>query len=206
MSAVATDFRLSLPPPLLEAKPSAHVEYGRRAICWSLTEPGSWHLCRYNMAWLDVSEREPWAGEPLHLSATRRLHYESPRDSFTDKSRTLIAAELLPLVARYGFSRLWVELHRTKTTEHHVSRAEQARAEAQWWQQRSDLNEMHMLGVVDFRPVRPDDGRREVTVKVVPEHGSMSYEPVMAAALVDGDQVGWMTRGGQLIPMATVLG
>lgn len=199
---------LNLPGPLATARAGAHQEYSRRTISWTLPDAGTWHLCRYEMAWVTVTEEVPWKGEPLSLWAHRRTSSNGARESFTDKARKAIAAEVIPVVARYGFNCLWVELHRLKSTDGPRARAEQAAAEAVWWRQSADLHDMHALGLVEFVPVTDADRgeRRDLTVKVVPEyHGQGHHLPVAARAMVHGEQVGWMTTSAQLIPMSTVL-
>lgn len=63
---------LVLPEPFASAPASAHTEYGKRVVTWTLSDPGEIARNGYQIAWVDITEREPWKGEPLWVSATRR--------------------------------------------------------------------------------------------------------------------------------------
>lgn len=213
---------LTLPAALDGAAVSCGTSYGKRTITWTIAEPGEWHRNRFSMAWLEVSEREPWRGEPLWLHASRRpVDSTLSREPFTDRARDLISAEVLPGIARYGFSRLWTELHRRagrsdpeaverarKAMEAQIRRAE---AELEWHRLTAELHDMHADGLTTLEPLRTGMARTvaqrdERRVAVVPRYrGDSSVQPVVARVLVDGEQVGWVTDHGHLIPLEDVL-
>lgn len=195
---------LTLPAPFADLRASAHTEYGRRKVSWALSEPGELYRCRYKAAWVEISEGNPWRGEPLWLSAHRRTGQTCVRESFTDKARQSLHDALVPPVARYGFDRLWWELHRVQTT---VDRSNEAHAlrVVEWWRAQADLAEMHRAGEVTFVSAVRDRGV-EHRERVVPTHGHGSHwEPIAAQAFVDGEPVGWVTTHGQLIPDGSIL-
>lgn len=199
---------LALPEPFASADMGAHTSYGRRQVCWNIAGPGELFRNRYERCWVDVEEREPWRGEPLWLHATRRPQADASwqRVGFTDRGREALAALLLPLVARYGFSRLWLDLHRLKGDQGAREAMARAEREAMWWMHRSDLQAMHAEGLIEFRPHRDPDGCRPLTVPVLSAHHQPpSYENVAASAVVDGEQVGWITTTGNLVPNRELL-
>lgn len=213
---------LRLPPQLDNAPMSCGTSYGKRVVSWTITEPGEWHRNRFSMAWLEVSEREPWRGEPLWLHASRRpVDSTLAREPFTARARDLISAEVLPGIARYGFSRLWTELHRRagRSDPEAVERARaameaqirRAEAELEWHRLTAELHDMHADGLTTLEPLRTGMARTvaqrdERRVAVVPRYrGDSSVQPVVARVLVDGEQVGWVTDHGHLIPLEDVL-
>lgn len=208
---------LTLPHRLDGAAMSCGTSYGKRTISWTIAEPGEWHRNRFSMAWLEVSEREPWRGEPLWLSAYRRpVDSTLAREPFTDRAREQLAAEILPSIARYGFSRLWVDLHRQagRSDPAAVDRARQAmeaqirraEAELEWHRLTAELHDMHADGLTDLDPLPRSHERRETRVAVVPRYrGDSPVQPVVARVLVDGEQVGWVTDHGHLVPLEDVL-
>lgn len=197
---------LALPSPLAGATACAGTSYGKRSINWTISEPGEWHRNRYSMAWVEVTEREPWKGEPLSLWPTRRPPDATlARESFTEKARAAIQAEVLPIISRYGFSRLWVDLHRVRRTADMDTAVNRAAAELDWHRQQRDLHEMHQAGDIEFVPLAIERGR-EQRVAVVPRYrGDSSTNAVHARAIVHGEQVGWITDHGDLIPLEDVL-
>lgn len=200
---------LTLPEPFASANAGAHTEYGKRKISWTLAEPGEIARNGYQIAWVEITEREPWKGEPLWVSATRRPPGTEgwSRVRFTDKGREAISGILLPLVARYGFTRLWLDLHRTKhTAGDHAQAIAEAQRVVDWHVACRELTDMHAAGVLDFKPADPKLLAQRYTVPVAAAYGSgRDWEPVMAQAFLDGESVGWITSRGQLVPDRHVL-
>jgi hypothetical protein len=199
---------LDLPEPFASAEVGAEVEYSHRKVGWTLYGPGDIHRNRYEIAWVEIREDRPWRGEPLYLSATRRPPGTSySRVSFTDKARDQLHAELVPVVARYGFTRLWSELHAAKATAvRDRSAAAEARRIARWWDTKGDLAEMERDGVLEFRPLRVEPYDRTPRQRMPAQNPSgMTWEEVTAEALHDGHRVGWVTRTGVVIPDGSIL-
>ncbi len=198
-----------LPEPFASADMGAHTEHGRREVTWNIAGPGELFRNGYERCWVDIRERDPWKGEPLWLSASRRPagHESWGRCPFTDKGRQALHDLLVPLVSRYGFSRLWLELHRRKGDSGSLQQMRRAEREAQWWEMRSDLHRMHADGLVEFRPVpeTPLGQHPPTSMPVLSGHGRPDYEHPAAEALVDGERVGWMTVRGNLVPDRTIL-
>lgn len=211
------NYTLVLPPHLDGASMACSTSYGKRTIGWTISEPGEWHRNRYSMAWLEVAEREPWRGEPLWLSAWRRpIDTTLAREPFTPRARDLIATEVIPPIARYGFDRLWTELHRRagRSDPEAVERARKAmdaqirraEAELEWHRLTAELHDMHADGLTTLEPLPRTHERRETRVAVVPRYrGDTPIQPVVARVLIDGDHIGWITDHGHLIPLDDIL-
>ena len=207
MSASTDTASLVLPTPLTGADVTAYVEHGRRVVCWTVRGHGSWHRCSWAWAWFDITEREPWRGEPLWLSAQRRVRESDMRSSFTPKARDAIAAEVVPVVARYGFGRLWLEVRRGAADGGAARRqAVRAETEAQWWRMAADLADWHAGGRLAFEPVpSPRLGERALSVAVLAEHDHRRPRTCLARVFMDGEQVGWVTDSGGVVPLDTIL-
>lgn len=192
-------------PAILEGVPmGAHTEYGKRLICWTLPEPGELYRNRYEIAWIDVTEREPWKGEPLWLSATRRHPGASGRVPFTDLGRDALHADIVPQIARHGFGDLWLALHRTKGSGA-AEEAARAHRVASWWDQKAALDDMHQLGLVEFVPIDQREHPRGLRKQIAEGNRGTTSTDVGARAFVDGVSVGWMTTRGELIPNDGIL-
>lgn len=198
---------LTLPDYLLAAgAPSTCIQYGRRHIGWTLTEPGELYRNRFDWAHIEVYEGYEWRGEPLHVRTQRRTSAASHvRPGFTDAARTRMQAEIIPVVARYGFDRLWTELSRSVPSFRSASNARAEAAEcrqiADWWDLKAELTELHELGVTEMRLVDRDEHGRAMQVQVAHPYGrGMTHEPVVGEILASGERVGWMLRTGELVP------
>lgn len=205
---------LVLPGPLADVAESdvgAWMDYGRRQVSWTLRVPGKWHLNAWTFAWVDVKEERPFAGEPLSLWASRRLEDSSSRVSFTDKGRAAIKAEVLPVIARYGFERLWMELTAAKFKRaDHDKAISEAEARVEWYKMKRDLGEWMAAGDLQFIGHDTDPvtgGHREHRVRVAREyhHGGYETDATLARAMHDGEHVGWLTSGGDVVPLGDVL-
>lgn len=200
---------LVLPAPFTGCEIGAHLEHGRRQLTWRIEGPGQLARNGFEMAWFDVAERDPFRGEPLWLSATRRpLGQESyGRQGFTDRGREHVAHLVLPVIARYGFDRAWSEAHQAKAHKI-IDSAKAGEAEAlwvaEWWRAQADLAHMLADGALRFRACEQGLGRWP-TVAVMDRAGRRDRRDVVAAALLDGEQVGWMTRHGDLVPMENMI-
>jgi hypothetical protein len=188
---------LTLPAPFDQADLGAWTSYGRRQIALTLTTPGTLHRNAYVYAWIEVHEQVPWRGEPLYLTAQRRTDEAHSRESFTAAARDAMHATLVPVIARYGFDRLWLAVHRTRTSGADA-RALEARRVAAWWDRAGELERCHADGVLDFRPRDGDDRIRCCSAGRL---GDPEYEVMAAEALLHGERVGWMTRSGRLVPL-----
>lgn len=185
----------------------AWTSYGKRCITFRLDGPATLHRCHYWMAWIDITEREPWRGEPLWVTAQRRTGETHIRTPFTDAAARAIQADLLPAVQRIGFNTAWLDLHRAKSHDGCVPAAEEADRRAAWWRLKDTLHQMHADGLVDFQPVpHPPIGTRGQTVAVVTTHTThYEWATPVASGWVDGEQVGWITDKGELVPTEGVL-
>lgn len=190
---------LELPDPYNLAEVGAWVEYGRRKVCLTLKDPGTIHRCRYEMAWIDIQETQPWKGEPLWVTGHRRPPgAEWSRTVFTPAATKAMGAEILPIVARFGFSSWWLEIHRATKGETAKTESDAQRVEAerlvQYHARRAELGELYGSGLVDVVPVEG--------VRVEELDYDMRWKRSDAAArLVFGDDdIGWITREGKLVP------
>ena len=207
MSLFAQEQPTLVLPDWLEGKAaSAGTDYGKRYVAWTLHRPEQMVLfrCTFSWAWITVTERQPWRGEPLWLSAQRRIEDPAGREPFTDRAREAMAREVLPVLARYGFDRYWLELHRAKGgADRSLDLADEAEAEASWWRARADLLRMHSAGMVDWSPCpEPPLGERQFSVPSYNSHGAArrGHEYPAAQGTVNGEVVGWMTKTADLIP------
>lgn len=156
----------------------------------------------------------PFRNEPLRLSVERRVEMERPREGFTDSARSALINTVLPAVARYGFDRLWMELHRDKARGSHVTRdVERAEAVLRWQRDRETLTQMDADGLVEFDRVGFHEGTAFTVEqrdspglqRAVAYDGTVCWQRVISRAVVDGDHVGWLDDHGRLIPLGTDL-
>lgn len=188
---------MTLPEPigLPSTERGAWICYGKRKVSWRVVEPGVLHRNAYEMAWFEVVEREPWRGEPLWLSGTRKVG-ESWREPFTTKSIEKFSKELLPAIAKYGFGRLWTETHREKPdrTEPEIQELEEA---VRFHREKAELEEMHRAGLLEFLPLPQDKRLPSVGV---PHLGRTSWDRVVGRVMLDGELVGWVTEDSHIVP------
>lgn len=195
---------LQLPDPFASVEIGAWMEHGRRYLSWRLMDPGTLHRNRYAIAWFEVKEWEAFRGDRLSFWATRRQTMTAPRESFTDAAREALSHQVLPVIARYGFSQAWTECHAQKAGQAargHQAAVEEASRVVEWHRLQGELLEAHAAGLVEFRPIGPQD--RSVTTVI--GHGGRQRQEVSALALLDGERVGLLTRSGDLVPDGSVL-
>lgn len=202
------DAVIELPAPYADATATASTQHWRRRVSWTLYEPGELHRNKYAYAWVEVAEREPWKGEPLRVIAQRRLTANGQRSGFTDLATKAIAAELLPIIQRYGFTRLWLETRQAKAYREinaATGNAERLTRETAWWKQKAELAELEADGVLDFRPIVPPPGERLERIENLDSTGRYDQSRKAAEARCMGELVGYMTDTGELLPPDDVL-
>jgi hypothetical protein len=198
---------LELPAYMDGVTAQAYTEYGKRKLCWTITEPGEIHRNRFRWACIDVTEREPFRGEPIWVSVQRRTNPDNHiRTPFTESGRNAVHADVVPVIARYGFNRLWVDQSRHlgtyRGTDTARAEAESCRRMARWWDDKAVLSEAHEAGLTELVPATPDDYGRPRTVRVGHHIGGRSsWEPVMAEVHIDGVLEGWMLANAEIVPL-----
>lgn len=200
---------LTLPAPFDTVTPGPYFDYGKRTVCWSLRTPGVLHRNQFSMAWFDITERVPFKGEPLWLSATRRPpDANHARVSFTDSARAALARQLLPVVARYGFDRWWTELHQAKTAAmadgNNLGRTHAVKV-VEWYDVQAELVAMHADGMLEMRPLTVEQATRAhgngYTVDIPQSRGTTTCSQRAGGSLwLNGEQVGWLGTDGTLLP------
>lgn len=178
-------------------------EHSRRVISWSTMKPGEILRNSFQAAWVEVWEMEQWKGEPLWLGASRRTSNSSyVRSGFTDRARKTLHEVIVPAVARHGFGRLW-EQGFDPVKGYSDRQLDEAEKYLLWCQQRRELEELFREGMIELRPVsRQANGRTHQQVSVY--HGirtNGSLQSVSAEARLDGEQIGWLTDRGVLVPL-----
>lgn len=181
----------------------AWIEHGRRQLTLTLREPGTLFRNQFEYAWIDITEQEPMRGEPLRVWGTRRIDDGAHRSSFTGPAQDRLQSLLLPPVARAGFDRLWHSYRaRREQPETCEKQAEEMRKVVRWWEDRTQLAEWYGAGELSFRRATPE-GQYSYRSTFVVSAGSqwhVQQTEVMAEIWRDGEQVGWMTKGGELVP------
>lgn len=195
---------LLVPDPFADLVPVAHLSRGRRAISWTVVNPGTVHRCRFDTLWVTIEERQPWRGEPLWLSVARRVGQKG-REPLTEKARSALESELVPAVARYGFDALWSELHRAGISRCDDRLLAEAQARLVWEETRRDLVDMYRSGMLDTKPVSRDPSVRWPTVTVVDGQHRRVRADVAASLVADHTQVGWLTVNGAVVPLDDIL-
>lgn len=194
-----------LPAPYADARWTSGLTYNRRHLTATITGPGELHRNTYEMAWFEIIEAEPWRGESRHISCLRRRGTTYAREGFTPAAQKAIQATLLPIVHRYGFDRWWNELHRTRgDIAVCEQRASYAQRVAEWWRLRGDLVAMHAAGDLELRG-HPEGHYGPATVLSTDQYGRVERTEVVASAWCHGEQVGWLTRNAELVPLDALL-
>jgi hypothetical protein len=150
-------------------------------------------------------EGQLWSGECRWIWVERHVPGTTSyvTTGFTDKGRKATMAALVPVLNRYGFDRLWRELFDPRSRyDDHQGRARLLRAMADWHVEREELEAMHAEGRVELQPYRPEGYGREYKIRVPTRWGNSDWDwqDVVAKALIDGEHVGWLTKGGDLVP------
>lgn len=199
----------ALPAPFDTLHWAASIEHGRRMVYTRQPLAGG-ELARnqFVTAWFEITEWNPWKGEPLHLTATRRTGESYARQGFTDTGRERLARIVLPAVTRYGFDRWWNELHRNLRVSIADCDREAGRIAnvAEWWRLRADLASMHAAGDIELRGVEHDWRYPHPTTLLADTYGRCERVDIAAEAWCRGERVGWLTSRGELVPPADLLG
>lgn len=199
---------LVLPAPFDQVTDfGAWITYGKRKVAFSvIDQPGVFARNQYQSMWVDIEEREPWRGEPLWVSPSRRPPGTSfAREPFTEPARKAMSDLLLPVVARYGFDRWWTELHQgSKRMAANEQALEDAVAIVDWWRRRNELAEMWSMGLLSARPIVRDTYRRGPMVTQLRTYGRGTDSNLVAPVAelwADGGQVGWLTEDSEVVPL-----
>lgn len=206
MSTAVVERALELPEPFTGIEPGAWTGYGKRKLTFQLTEPGRFARNDYDTLYVEVIEQRPFTGEPLYVTAQRtQARNGHHRQALTDAAHKALGAALLPPIARYGFSRAWLDAYARRMAKEASGAAwEQRRlaAERRWWADYATLTQMMADGIVELVPIEVAPHERRPTVTKLPTYGHRppSYESIYAEARVDGELVGYMTSEGSLVP------
>lgn len=181
-------------------RPAAHIRFRRRSLHWRIDNPGTLHANRFEMAWIQLEERQPMRGEPLWVTAHRRTGTDLARERFTDTASDKIHRTLAPVFAR-DFNDRWERAHQAQTNPRGaIEAAAKARARAEWHDRQAELVELWSLGLLGTRAHEPDEtgflptGHRVV----VPSHYGTETVDALADLLLDGEHVGWLTERGPI--------
>ncbi len=182
-------------------QPAARAHGGKRALTWTVHGPDELHRCRFDIAWIEVTEREPMRGEPLQLALYRRTDRDQPRGPFTDACRAAAKAEIMPLLAR-NFGERWEAAHRPSAASNWLNASADAHARARWFDRANELSEMYAAGMATLRTPELDDTDRargfvrppEVTI--LSEYSRTERVQRIADVWLDGEHVGYLTARG----------
>lgn len=196
-----------------EVTPHGTTSSGRRVITWTLPIVEGRKILGNLAAWahFTVEETSNYSGEAGRAYGQRVTVWTGgSRDNFTDAASKRIRTDLISAVNRYGFERLWNELHRAaadKVAESHRDQAAQARRAADWWDRQAWLVEMESLGLLVHEPIHRDLNTRETRVSVASAHSPYGRDsaPVIARLFLDGEQVGWVTIDHTVVPDDAIL-
>jgi hypothetical protein len=204
---------VSKPPYLEDAKLAAHIDRGTRCLTWTIDTPGELYRNRFSRAHIDVREQVFLAADsPLSLRAERILdgdHWQ--RDNFTDRGRETLYCDVVSWIAEGpGFDALWTPLHQAARKDDAGDALAELGREVVWWQRKQFLEDVYGLGQTVLEQI-PEDGQwprgHGQQVRVVSRHtpGRFDRKPVIGTLSLQGKQIGWLTDGGDVIPLADCL-
>jgi hypothetical protein len=206
---------VSKPTYLETAKLVAHLDRGTRALSWTIDTPGELYRNRFYRAELTVREQVFLAVDsPLYLRADRVVEGDGwHRDNFTPNGREKLHGDVIPwIVDGPGFDALWTPAHRQACSSDDATKAlDELGREIVWWERKRHLQDAYSVGLVELEQI-PDDSPwprgHGQQVRVVSQHtpGRFDRKPVVATLHLQGKQVGWLTDGGAVIPLADCLG
>lgn len=192
---------------------AASYTNGRRCITWTFHRDDNRKLLGNQAAWAHVTVREEEAlrGDKLFAYAERRIDYNGQRDNFTERASKKLRGDIVTAVARYGFERMWTELHNRNADDratHARDMAEYARRAAAWWEAQADLVDLDALGLLVVDPIERNYNVRQPTQTIANRHSpyGTDHTPVIARLLHDGEHVGWVTDSYELVPDEAILG
>lgn len=196
---------LELPGYLDGAEVRAAPHSTGRQIAWTLPHDENRKVLgnKAAIAWFVVEETRVHANEADRAYGHRRITYDGPRESFTEAAAKRIRTDLLAAVNRYGFDRLWTELHRNgddTRTNIALANAEKARKAAVWFERQACLIELRCI--VTIEPLPQGIGHRPPVQRIATPHQPYGdgYATVIAKLTIDGEHVGWLTNEYVMIP------
>lgn len=147
---------------------------------------------RYDYAWVEATELNPFRGEPVAVTAHRRPHNQYTREPFPAATLSHISGWVLTAL-RGRFDGWWWQLwqNRNHNSTETIRRHE---ARAAWYREQQFLHELLSdHGAPDaVRPLR-DSGPNIVT----PD----GLDRAVAEIVVDGERLGWICAlHGEIIP------
>lgn len=203
----------------------AGLSHGRRTLSFTIEAPEGGAPDLYRNAWgwayFEVTEQVFGKGEPLRLSRTGRR--ESARvgmdREFTATARASIERDLIQWIARVGFDTLWHQFRQERVNANRLpggtSEADRIRQEAvlhqraaRWYEDQADVVDLYATGAlgVTYLPPRTDftvaeREARIVTAMTRSDGGRPGRVTVVATLHADGEHVGYITDGGDIIPL-----
>lgn len=201
---------LELPAYLDGAEVFAGAYSSGRQITWTLKLDEDRKVLgnKAAWAWFTVQEVREHANEADRAYGQRRITDHGERLGFTDAAAARIRTDLLSAVNRYGFDRLFRELHakgdddRTDTA---FSNAAKARRAAEWWDQQAWLIQINDLLVREPLPNGLNDRAVMQQIASPDRPYGDGYATVISRLLLDGEHVGWVTTDHTLIPNESIL-
>lgn len=203
------------PHYLNDATLVAHIDRGTRCLSWTITGPGELYRNRFHRAELTVREQVFLAVDsPLYLRAERVVsedHWQ--RDNFTPNGRDRLHGDVISWIAEGpGFDALWTEAHQAASGggDTATKALDELGREIVWWERKRFLEDVYGLGQAELEQIPSDTewphglGQQ---VRIVSQHtpGRFDRRSVIATLSLSGKQVGWLTDGGDVIPMADCL-
>ena len=200
MTSAVTD-QLVLPEPFtIEAAGASIARTGRRSIGWTFHDVGKIEGNGYAWGHVQVTEDHAFRSEPLRPSGQRRLTPNGDRTQWTDRALSRLQTTLVLPIQRYGFTRLWEDLHqqahapRVRGAEEQQQRALQL---ARWWEAKAELDALYAQGLLEVRTLTDRDAR----VVDCPAVWTRYERTNTVATLRMGDEVlGWLTDQGDTCP------
>jgi hypothetical protein len=170
---------------------------------------GPWRVggCHFESLNVTLQENRPFASEPRVMLSRRFVQSDGGVvRTFSDPTRDRLGKEILVAVARFDFGRAWNAASRANLSPDSDLRvAAEMLAKARWHQDRAQVTEMLVAGMVEIVPLAPTLlGQHPFRVSRPSEayaSGSAWAYPV-AKLIVDGEQIGWMDGGSAILPMA----
>ena len=196
------DKRTSTVAPYSAAKWAATMNRGCRGLLAELLVPGELHRNSYARAWFVVDEKQPWSGYLGRVMCYRRLTVNGPRETFTGPAASKVNDEWPPVMAaRGGFGALWMVTHQAQT-KRPTPEVDTARDALDWLNRQSQVVDMWATGQLIISPCQ-NTNNGAVRSSGFPSQNHFSPDRAKPAArlLLDGNQVGWLTEHGEIVPL-----